>query len=37
MEETIDMKSYQEKKCTWTLEKDGKVDPHSHTYVYIFI
>lgn len=35
MEEALDMKSYQEKRCTWSLVKEGKVDPHNHTFVYI--
>ena len=33
MEQGIDMESYQQKKCTWSLVKEGKVDPHSHTFV----
>ena len=28
--DNLDMKAFQEKKCTWSLLKNGTKDPHNH-------
>ncbi len=27
----IDTEEYQRKRCTWSLNKEGLIDPHLHT------